>query len=73
MVTIPRLLIYDPVVLARVQDALVVNHSGVQNVGQGRVQRASGEWLPAANLAVFGGPPLADEADPLGLLKDRQR
>ena len=45
----------------------------VQDVGQGRVQRTSGEGLPASDLAVLGGPVLAHETDALGFLKDRQR
>ena len=66
---IPRFLIYDPVVFTRIQDAFVVNHPGVQDVGQGCVQRASSEWLPAPNLAVFCGPPLTHQTDPLGFLE----
>jgi hypothetical protein len=71
--SIPGVLIDDSVVLARVEDAFVIDHSGVQDVGQGRMQRSSGEWLPAPDLAIFSGPVLAHQTDPLGFLKDRQR
>jgi hypothetical protein len=49
--SIPRLLIDDPVVLARVKNPLVVNHPGVEDVGQGRVQLSSGERLSSPDRA----------------------
>ncbi len=61
---VPGLLIDDPFVLTLVENAFVINHSGVENAGQGRVQRASSEQLPAADVSVFGCPPLRYQAAP---------
>ena len=70
---VPGLLIDDSVVLTRIENALVINHSCVQDVGQGRVQRASSEYFPTSDLAVFGGLTFSNETEPLDFLKDRQR
>src|SRR5208282_4677805 len=70
---VPGLLIDDSVVLTLVENAFVVDHSGVEDAGQNRVERTSSERLPASDVALFRSPPLGHQADPLGFLKDRQR
>ncbi len=55
---IPPVLIDDSLVLARVQGALMLDHSGVDDVGEDAVHRSLCNALAAPDLAILCGPRL---------------